>query len=346
MSKTTFATDNALTKKIWDEQVFREAEKDSFFPKFHGKSADSLVHEKTQLEKSQGDKITFGLVKKLTGAGVSGTQVLENNEERLNTYDDSVTLEIYRHAIRDDGAMTRKRAMFSIDEEAKRAIKVWMSEKIDQLHFDALFASNTLTAYPLSSGAVMTLDTTAADAKLALTASDSKLTPAFISQLKTGAKTGFGRRIEPLRPVKVKGKEYLLLLVHPDVAYDLKRNSEVMNAWQYAVERGYDNPLFKDADVMWDGVCVHTHENCTIAADAGAGGNVAWAKGALMGAQALIWAYGKRAWTVMEEFDYGNEHGYAVNLIAGCTKPTFNSQDYGSIGVYNARSNISGATFA
>ena len=346
MSKTNFATDNALTKKVWDENLFRDVQKESYFSKFHGKGSDSLVQEKTQLEKSQGDKITFGIRMRLSGAGVTGNTVLEGNEERLSTYDDSVTLELYRHAVRDDGAMSRQRAMFSIDEEARDAIKVWGAEKVDELHFTALFASNTLTAYPLSSGAVMTLDTTAADAALALTASDSKLTPAFLSQLKTGAKTGFGRRIQPLRPVKVKGKEYLLLVTHPDVVYDLKRNSEVMNAWQYAVERGYDNPLFKDAEVIWDGVCVHSHENCTTSTTGGAGANVAWAKGALMGAQALCWAYGKRPWTVQVEFDYENEHGYAWNMIAGVTKPTFNSQDYGSIGVYNARSNISDATFA
>jgi hypothetical protein len=45
---------------------------------------------------------------------------------------------------------------------------------------------------------------------------------------------------------------------------------------------------------------------------------------------------------VQEVFDYQNEHGYAWNMIAAAGKPQFNSLDYGSIGVYLARTNISG----
>ena len=140
--------------------------------------------------------------------------------------------------------------------------------------------------------------------------------------------------------MKVKGKSYYVLLVHPDVVYDLKQDSAIVNAWQYAQERGSDNPLFRDAEVMWDGVLVHSHENIPIAADGG-GAAVKWSKGVLMGAQSLIWAWGERGEIVQETFDYKNEHGYAWSMIAKTKKPVFNSIDYGSLGVYFARSGIS-----
>lgn len=342
MSQTTFATGNALTKKLWDEDLFRDIEKMSYWTKWHGKSADSLVHEKTQLEKNKGDNVTFGIRMRLQGAGVEDNALLEDNEEDLSTYSDSVSLKLYRHAIRDDGELTRKRAMFEIDAESREALKTWGTEKIDALHFDQIQSAPTLNAY-LNSSSAFTLDATQADAVTGMHATNSKLTPAFISALKTYAVTGGARTglLTPLRPVMHKGKRYYVLLTHPDALYDLKRNSEVMNAWQYAVERGDDNPLFRDAEVVWDGVCVHAHESMTIGVN---GSSVPYAYGAFMGAQSLVWAYGKRPWTVQKTFDYDNQHGYAWNMIARCKKPAFNSKDYGSIGVVCARTNISGAT--
>jgi hypothetical protein len=59
-----------------------------------------------------------------------------------------------------------------------------------------------------------------------------------------------------------------------------------------------------------------------------------------MGAQALVWAWGQREQVIQKNFDYENEHGYAWGIIAGTAKPVFNSLDYGSFGVYLARTKI------
>ena len=85
------------------------------------------------------------------------------------------------------------------------------------------------------------------------------------------------------------------------------------------------------------------HENIPIAADAGSGGDVPWAKCVLMGAQSLVWADGIRPKLVGEEFDYGREHGFAWSMICATGKPVFNSKDYGSCAVYVARTQISDA---
>jgi hypothetical protein len=164
----------------------------------------------------------------------------------------------------------------------------------------------------------------------------------MISVLKTYCKTGGDRTYVPVRPVKVSGKSYYVLLVHPDCMYDLKNDATFQQAMREAQIRGAENPLFKDATAIWDGVVVHEHENCTIAADAGAGTDVPWGKAVIMGAQCLVWAWGSRAEVVSETFDYKREHGYAWKMICGTNKPVFNSLDYGSFGVYLSRTNISG----
>lgn len=348
MAKTSFSTSDALTKKAWEEKLFRDSVKESYFSKFVSSGADTIVTEKTALSKEKGDELTVGLRLKLSGAGVTEGQPLEGNEEKLASYSMKITLKQYRHAVRDDGAMSRKRAMFDISSESEASLRDWMSEKVDQLHFDELGVGAGATANPskifYKTGASTFLSTgTAATAKSALVAADSKLTLNFISFLKTWALTGGNRSYIPLRPIKVEGKPYLALLTHPDAVFDLRTTSEFQQAMREAEVRGKENPLFTGAFAIWDGVVVHTHENCAIAADAGSGSNVPWVKSALLGAQALCWAWGKRPEVVQKTFDYDNEEGYAIGMIAGVKKSLFNSLDYGSLGVYLARTNVAGA---
>jgi len=262
---------------------------------------------------------------------------------RLTTYSHNVTLEQYRHGVRDAGAIDRQRAMFSIDDESEAALKDWGAEKIDTLCFDQLTGASsapTRVAYKTSATAFLST-ATEATAKAALSATNSLLTPNFISFCKTLGKTGISRTFNPLRPVKVDGRAYYILLVHPDVMFDLKTDSSFQQALREAEVRGPTNPLFAGASAIWDGVVVHEHETVTNATDGG-GAAVPWSRCVLMGAQALCWAWGKRPEVVQETFDYTNEHGYAWGMIAKASKPVFNSQDYGSIGVFLARTNISG----
>ena len=218
------------------------------------------------------------------------------------------------------------------DEEARSALQDWGTEFIDQRMFTALEASPTKIFY--GGSATATGDITAAD----------KLTPAMISKMRVWAKTGGARSQTPLRPVKINGKMYYVLLVHPDVAYDLKQDATYAQAEREALARSGDHPIFTGAIAMWDGVVIHEHENVSITTNWGAGSNVPGAKCSLMGAQSLLWAWGKRPKIVAKEFDYGDEHGYGWSIIYQTNKPVFNGKDYGSIAMYVARTQISDAS--
>jgi N4-gp56 family major capsid protein len=347
MAKTSFATGNALTKKLHDEKLFRDARIASYFSKFMGKGSDALVQEKTQLTKSKGDQITFGIRMRLTGAGVTSGQTLEGNEEKLTTHDYSVSLEQYRHAVRDNGELDRQRAMFDVDSESRTALKDWGSEKIDTLCFTQVLATPTRVFYRDNSGAVATT-ATAATAKAALDATNSKITPKLLDFTKAWALTGGNRSQTPLRPVKINGKNYFVFLAHPDVFYDLRQDSTWSQSVREALERSPKNPLFSGAYGVWNGMILHEHEGHTGLASMidtnGGGGNVPWAKCSLMGAQSLVWAWGKRGKMVSETFDYQEEHGFAWSMMAAVGKPKFNSLDYGSVGIYVSRTRISDAS--
>ena len=336
MGKTAFETGNALTKKAWEEKLFRDTIKESYFARFMGDTG-SIVNVKRQLTKDKGDLITFGIRMRLSGAGVTSGQTLEGNEESLVTYSSTVSLERYRHGVRDAGELDRQRAMFSIDQESMDAIKDWGTEKIDQLCMDTITASPT-RFFSINSG---TIATATSDPKASVTATDL-MTPQLLSFAKTWCKTGGARTQTPLRPVRINGKDYFVCLVHPDVMNDLKNDSTFAQARREALERGKDNPIFTGSEAIWDGVVVHEHENVPLTNDFG-GATVAGAKCVFMGAQALIWAWGKTPDVVAENFDYGEEHGYAYRMTAGLAKPVFNSLDFGSTAIYVARTAISDA---
>lgn len=339
MAKTRFETNNALTKKIFEEKLFRDVVKESYFTKFSGSDQSSIVYKKEDLVKSKGDTITFGLRMRLSGAGVTGRQQLEGNEESLTTHSNTVTLERYRHGVRDNGQLDRQRTAFNISAESRQAIQDWGSEKIDKLCFDELVTARTKALYTTSAG---NTGATEATAKAALTVANGKLTLPLISFAKTWAQTGGGRAYVPLRPIRVDGKDTFVLLTHPDALYDLKTSSAWQQAQREAEARGKSNPIFSGAVGFWDGVVIHEHENMPIAADAGASSNVPWAKAVLLGAQSLCWADGERPSIVQEKFDYEEEEGYCWRATCGVARSEFNSLEYGSVGLYVARTNVSG----
>lgn len=338
--KTTFSTSNALTKKLWEERLFRDVEIESYFvSRFMSENDNNVVQVQTDLTKSQGDQVTFGIVPNLTGDGVTSGQILEGNEEGLGSYDYSIVLEQYRHATRTRGKMDVQRAMFSIPDVSRNKLKIWGAEKIDKLLVAALLASPTKILYRDGVAGVPSGTAVAATAKAALTAANSKLTPNFLVALNAWAKTGGAGQTYRIRPVKVDGQEWYILLVNPAVMYDLRIDSTFQSAMKDAMERGKNNPLFRGAVAVWGNVIVHETERIPLFTDGG-GASVTGAFGALMGAQALCWAWGERPNTVQEEFDYKNEMGWAWEMMGKAGKPKFNSKDYGTVGVVFAATNV------
>jgi N4-gp56 family major capsid protein len=344
MSKYSISTSNVLAGQIWEEELLKEMQIEEFFAPLSGK--DNIVEEKNELEKKKGDRVNFGFTSRLNGAGVTNDQPLEDNEERMVDYSDTVYLNLYRHAVRDEGEMHRQRPVFNVTETQRALLKTWGIEKIEELKFAAAFGAFQTTVYNVSN--VLTVAGSEAAARTAMNASNCKLTPQFLSQLRryamqggtlSGVGAGATRAFDPLEPVKINGKKYLVLLVSSEVTYDMQYDTTFYNATKDARERGIDNPLFKIADIIWDGVIVIGHERVATF-DNGGGASVHYSRAVLMGKQAICWAWGSRVKMVEKSFDYEDEIGVALKFIAGCKKPSKNSKDYGSIGVFLASTKI------
>lgn len=135
------------------------------------------------------------------------------------------------------------------------------------------------------------------------------------------------------------GRKLYGLLVNPAALFDLRTDATFQQAMREAMDRGKDNPLFKNAAAIWDDVIVYESERVPLFTNGGAGAEVG-CHGVLMGAQAGVWAWGQRGKVVQDTFDYGNEHGYAYEMIAKAGKPVFNSKDYAVVGVTLACTNV------
>lgn len=324
------------TKKLYDEKIFRETQKMTFFDKFKSKDGSSIIHQKDQLSKDKGDTIYFYLASKLDDKQVfTQGQTITGNEQKLTSYRDSVTLAESSLAVAFEGGLSEHRPVFSIDDESQRMLKEAGASLSDQQIFDALSTGTPSKIFKLADTPTTTTATVAS-----LTATDM-LTPKKVSFLKTGALTGYARSQEPLKPVMVDGKPHLVMIVHPDALYDLKTNPDYVQFMREAEVRGKENPLFTGSVAVIDGVIIHESERIDIGLTGGSSGNVPYAWGWLLGKQAIIEANGKREEIVMETRNYKKITGYCWSIIRGLKRTTFNSKDWSAVKLLMARTRVS-----
>lgn len=359
MAATNKTTSDLLTRKVWNEKFYREIRVATFFDDLVGKGDNSIIQEKEDFTKQQGDEATFGITYAAVGTGVTGSVQLEGNEEALTDASFKVALERYRHAMRDNGFLTRKRAVYDMPEEMRAKLKRWSMEKIDQLRFDALGIGSGSTSGQLPTKVLYNANGTfsagtAAAAKTAMAATTGIMDGAasgagipFLVQLEAwatlgGAYTSGRPEYTPLQPYMWKGKPYFILLTSPDALVDIKTSANYNQMQRDAMQRGLDNPVFQKADCLIHNILIYTHRNVLVSTDGGGGANIRFARSVLLGCQALNEIWADKPNVLEKKLDYDEFWGYRTAFTYGVAKPKFNSKDYGSLGVFIKCSNTVG----
>jgi N4-gp56 family major capsid protein len=347
MAMTEFGTNHALAVKRWSTSLAVEAEKKMYFGKFIG----SVITRLTDLEKNAGDKITYGLRMKIRGAGVTGDNTLEGNEEALTYYSDSVYIDQLRHAVRSKGKASEQRVPYNMRATAREALATWWAERFDELMFVYLSGKrgtdSTLTLpigfTSFASNSLDTPDTAHHQfanglAEATITATDV-LTLSEIDKLVEKAET-----VDPMiQPIMVDGEKTWVLLIHPYQATDLRTNTATgqwLDIQKAASARGNSNPIFSGALGMYNGVVIHVHRNVIQFTSTA---SIECARALFLGQQAGVIAFGNGGGSTVaryswkeELFDYGNQLGVAAGSIFGITKCVFNSLDFGVIALDTA----------
>lgn len=359
MAVTAFGTNDAQTVKLWSALTMREILKKTTFMKFVGTGSDSIIQRLPDLEKTAGDTIKFDLLMQMTGAGVEGDNRMRDNEEALVYYQDSVKIDQLRnaHAFR---RMSQQRTLHNLRTDAKTNLSDWFAGKLDDYMFRALcgdttfdFAGNTGEA-PDNDHFVVSGDvtkTTAIATDETSLGTNDQIQLADLDYAKEAAVT----LTPPIRPARIDGQEYYVIVLHPYSVTDIRLDvaNSAYTDWptiqMYANKRGLNNPMFTGALGVYNGMILYDSTRIYSPRS-----NVR--RNLFLGAQAGVFAMGN-AYEKLEQTrvgkdnlaswyeevdDYGNEKGISVGCIFGIKHTRFNSKDYGKMVItsYSASHNV------
>ena len=311
---TSIATGDADTVKRWATRLWIEMPAVIYFGRFMRENdMNAIIEVKRDLEGQPGDRLTFTLLRKLTGDGVTDDTTMEGSEEAMTRYSQNITLSQLRNAVRLAGRMSERRTAWSQRDAAKQLLRTWMAETIDDDIFTQFDTSPSTVIFGGDATSTATVD------------SGDKVTPGLFDK-----GIGKAKKASPkIWPVKINGRDYYVILLHTDVTYDLRQNGTWQQAQREANVRDMkDNPIFSGMIGYWNGAVVHEHEKIPIATTWGSGSDQTGASNFFLGRQAGVFGWGSRPQWWEKEFDYGARVGFCVGAIWDFQKATFNSADF------------------
>lgn len=330
MAETTVAT--GLKEAVWDNDFFKEYIRETRFKPFMGTSHNKLIVVNEDLTKKAGEKVYFSAMRKLSAAGVTGTQTLVGNEEALDNRSMAVTPTWIRHGV----TFTEAEQQFTgiqLRDAARTALKDWSLEKMKTGIVDALSGINGVAYTSATAAQKNTWETDNADRILmgALASNrtgthatslgnidntDDKLSPAMISHAKRIAMATSPK----IKPIRVDGdKEFYVMFANARAFRDLSNNSTMTQANRDARTRGMDNPIFQGGELIWDGVVIiEVPEIAYVSSTIVVGPNYLCGQGAV----GVAWASRFKS-THKNEDDYQFKPGIGIQECRGIEKLRF-----------------------
>jgi N4-gp56 family major capsid protein len=406
MAETAFGKNDPRTQTTWSKKMFQYATEQMFFYNggYMGVDTNSIIQIDKDLEKKTGDKIVFKLRAPLTGPGSGDDGNVEGNEEALSILNFPLEVHERSHGVACAGKMSAKRTDTHIREEGRDSLGAWLGEQIEDDIVAALAGlynkASVEVGHPIETvnekapstyrhwlGGQKADGTLAAKSGLvahaavgdyptvALLSAETATNVLFgrnvISAVKRAAMTKYttstGAIVYKVRPIKVKGKDYYVMAIHPLQAKALRAETGEAG-WTAivaaAAKRGDDHPLFTGAMGVYDGVILHEYDRIpirtgangvlpsegfllnagrTATTDAVADGKTV-ARALFLGAQAAVIGWGQVPHWYEDAYDVNRKPRVATDMIYGVSKTRFRSyaastntntdeQDFGCIAV-------------
>lgn len=358
---------SASERQKWSTNYIREYIRESGFMPYMGQAQTSIFRILRGSETDGASVVNVPLLRRLKGRGVVDSEVLEGNEEDLENFNDQI-----RTRWRRNGVVVPKSTSYRTEMDllgaARPMLTDWASEAtrdqlIRVLHSviipgtpdeNGLAGTDTAVNYAASTaGQRNTYLANNADRILfgnskangssgvwatalgTVNNTAGKLSTSTISLAKRMAKAA-----EPhIRPFRTEsGREYFVLFADPYAFRDLKTDTAMQQANRDARERGIDNPIFQDGDLIWDGVIIHEVPELDQARILGAGnGGIDLARNMLLGQSAVGIAWEQRPTPKSDpDRDYGFRPGVAVEELIGMKKLSWGGTNYGAFEIVTA----------
>ncbi len=376
MARTSILNPNQLTQRAWPQTAFLIMLENMQMSTLMSENNDMPIVIDRTLQGRPGDQVIFELDMPLSSAGGTDDSDIEGKEEAMSFFNFPVTIHERNHGVRSSGKMTDKRAAIKIRSKATFALARWMAEQVENdliWGLSGLGNQNTFAGEGTSS--ILTINEKAPSSNRIFfggqtiagvvieETSDSLIGDAggtdpenylfgtrIIRILKTRAQLAFPK----FKPIRIGGKKYYVMLIHPLQTIALA-NETGAAGWaqiqQNANVRGLGNPLFTreergvgermfDGIVgIWDDVILLESERietrvagevfddsatATNILDAGiVDGTYRVARGLLMGAQAGVIGWGQPWKRLERNFDYFRKPGTATDSIYAVSKVRF-----------------------
>lgn len=348
--KTSGTIPESLVLKSWAKKTWESGIKESYFSKFMGRDAKSIIHVKEELSKGKGTSINIPLLMPLVGAGVIEDDMLEGNEESLVYRDFDVPLSRIRHAVRLAGRFEEQKIQQNMRSDARSALSEWLAGYIDRSIFAILTGTEPPFIKEVSPGVKSgtfpfklelpsedrVIYAGSATSASAITAAD-KFDTSIIGKAKRKARAD---ETTAIRPIRVDGRETYVMVIDQWQARDLKSDQRWIEAQESANIRGEKNPIFSGAIGIWDGVVIHECNRVPRVKEGSGTGNSQTMVGhaLFLGAQACVFAEGEAPRWVEKSFDFENQYGVSIGRMFGLKKSRFkfdgiNWTDFGVINV-------------
>lgn len=364
MAETALAS--ASVKQKWLTSYFQEYIRATGYRPYMGKGSNSIFITKYELQSESGKTINIPLVTRLTGAGRTGSQVLEGFEEQLGNYNCAISVDWRRNAVKVPKSESYKTEIDLLNA-ARDMLREWEAEQFRDDITKALASVVTTgdTTVLLADSSVSdrnayaaanadrllfgklksNYSATFATALGNIDTTDDKATAATLSLAKRMCK-----QADPhIRPYKVgDGREYYVAFHGSRTFRDIKADTTMTQANREARARENngmdDNPIFQDGDLIYDGI-IH-REVPEIDDVVGAGTYNLNGKGAasadvrpifVCGAQSVGIAWGQEPTPRTNKLsDYEFRPGVAIEELLGVKKLAYNGKQHGMLTLFVA----------
>lgn len=356
MSRTVIPWGSPHAVKRWSANLAAMVNKTSYFEKkFVGRTENSIIQRKTELESGPGDRIQYELSVQLRQRPTYGDARLEGKEENLKFFEDEVAIDQLRHAVSTGGRMTRKRVPHNMRVLARQRLAEYWARFLDEMLFIYLsgarginedfieapdwtgHARNPIQApddgHILFGGSAVSKQTITADDIMSREVVEKAVTKATMLNA-----------VDPesasMPPLSIDGEGHYCMVMSPFQEHSMRTKDpagwlEIQKA--AAAAEGRNNPIFKGGLGMINNCVLHKHVSAIRFNDYGASGDLPAARALFMSRQAGAIAYGSERgarFTWEEQVkDYGNEPTVASGTIMGVKKCRFNNRDFGVLAV-------------
>lgn len=355
MSDSTVASANRVQR--WADKYFVEYVRGNRFKDFMGKGVNAILQVKEELTKQAGDRITYSLVGRLSGAGVTDDARLLDNEEAVSNYGHQVTVHQLRNGVT-IGEFEQIKTEIDILDAGRDLLKTWSMEQLRDDIIDALTSPNVdgLTPYASCTEAQkdawdLANNPSASNQRILFGAAKSNESAndhsANLANIDGTADDlhqdilTLGRRMamtcdRHIRPAQMGDDDQEVYVAFADdLAFrDLEANMSTIH--QNAAPRSLEsNPIFRPGDLIVGNVIVREVPEMPVLQNVGDGGTTEVTPVVLCGAQAAAVCWAKRPEPRTEVTDYGNKKGAAITEIRGVEKLTFSdSRQHGVVTIY------------